>query len=97
VDLNYLNAFFIEQCKGDFDQVKRTIDANARANGWLIFATHDVCGSPTRFGCTPQFFGQVVQYAADSGAAILPMREALRRAMAVPGHELEPKLSCPRP
>ena len=97
VDQNYLNAFFIEQCKGDFEQIKRIIDANARANGWLIFATHDVCGSPTRFGCTPQFFGQVVQHAADSGAAILPMREALRRAVALPVDKLEPKLSCPRP
>jgi peptidoglycan/xylan/chitin deacetylase (PgdA/CDA1 family) len=84
VDLNYLKAFFIEHCKGDFDQIERIIDANARANGWLIFATHDVCDSPTRFGCTPRLFGRVVECAAESGAAILPVHQALRRALSTP-------------
>lgn len=89
-DLNYLNAFFIEQSKGDIHAIHNVIDANVRACGWLIFATHDVCDSPTRFGCTPQFFKHVVNYAAQSGAAILPVNEALNRigvldATSVPG------------
>lgn len=93
VDLNYLKAFFIEQAKGDFDQIQQAIDANIREKGWLIFATHDVCDDPTRFGCTPQFFGRVVECAANSGAAILPMREALRQA--VPA--VVPETACDRP
>jgi peptidoglycan/xylan/chitin deacetylase (PgdA/CDA1 family) len=96
VDLSYLKAFFIEQCMGDFDQIKQTIDANTRANGWLIFATHDVCDSPTRFGCTPQFFGQVVGCAAASGAAILSVHMALRRVLSAPVRETERQLSCLR-
>jgi len=84
VDLNYLKAFFIEQCQGDFTQIQRVIEANTRANGWLIFATHDVCASPTRFGCTPEFFRRVVACAAESGAAILPVHPALRRAVSTP-------------
>jgi len=83
MDLNYLKAFFIEQSKGYFNQIEKTIEANARANGWLIFATHDICASPTRYGCTPEFFRRVVECAAKSGAAILPVREALRRALAI--------------
>jgi peptidoglycan/xylan/chitin deacetylase (PgdA/CDA1 family) len=83
VDLNYLNAFFIEQCHGNFEPIQQIIEANTRANGWLIFATHDVCDSPTRYGCTPEFFGRIVASAAESGATILPVSQALRRVQSV--------------
>lgn len=77
-DLNYLKAFFIEQSRDDFDAIKQIIDATARAKGWLIFATHDVCDAPTRFGCTPRLFEQVVECSAKSGAPILPVSKALK-------------------
>ena len=67
-DLNYLKAFFLEQSRDDFDAVKRTVDNNSHAKGWLILATHDICESPTRFGCTPRFFKQVVGCVVQSGA-----------------------------
>jgi len=82
VDLNYLNAFFLEQSRDDFAAIQRTMDANAQANGWLILATHDVCESPTRFGCTPGLFERVVAYAAGSGASVQPVGEACRRVTA---------------
>jgi peptidoglycan/xylan/chitin deacetylase (PgdA/CDA1 family) len=94
VDLNYLKAFFIEQCKDDFDQIRRIIAANTRAKGWLIFATHDVCDSPTRFGCTPRLFSQVVEYAAKSGAKILPVHRALCQMLPFSVHEPKHQLSC---
>ena len=78
-DLNYLKAFFIEQSRDNFSAIEQVIDANARANGWLIFATHDVCGSPTRFGCTPNLFEDVVACVAKSGATVLPVSTALRK------------------
>ena len=78
VDLNYLKAFFIEQSRDNFDVIKQTIDGNTSSNGWLIFATHDVCNAPTRFGCTRQFFDLVVEHSVRSGAAILPISEALK-------------------
>jgi peptidoglycan/xylan/chitin deacetylase (PgdA/CDA1 family) len=78
-DLNYLNAFFLEQSRDDLDTIKRTIDNNSLAKGWLILATHDICDSPTRFGCTPGFFKQVVGYVAQSGAVVLPLSEAFLR------------------
>lgn len=93
-DLNYLKAFFIEQSRENFEAISGIIDANARARGWLIFATHDVCDSPTRYGCTPGLFERVVKYSVESGAVILPVHAAFLRirqaadqkaAVAMPG------------
>lgn len=77
VDLNYLSAFFIEKSRENLDAIKNIIERNREARGWLIFATHDVDPNPTRFGCTPQLFEEVVAYAAKSGALILPVSQAL--------------------
>jgi peptidoglycan/xylan/chitin deacetylase (PgdA/CDA1 family) len=76
-DLNLLCAFFLEQSRENPEAVKRLIDQNAQARGWLILATHDVRDTPSRFGCTPAFFEQVVQWSLESGARLLPVVEAL--------------------
>ena len=76
-DLNLLCAFFLEQSRENPEAVKRLIDQNAQARGWLILATHDVRDTPSRFGCTPAFFEQVVQWSLESGARILPVVKAL--------------------
>lgn len=76
VDLNYLSAFFLEKSRDNPEAVKNVIDQNERAKGWLIFATHDVCENPTPWGCTPAFFEDIVRYAMNSGARILPVIEA---------------------
>jgi peptidoglycan/xylan/chitin deacetylase (PgdA/CDA1 family) len=76
-DLNYLRAFFLEQAAGDMQRIKRAIYCNMQTNGWLIFATHDICRSPSAYGCTPSLFTSAVRYAIDSGALILPVAEAL--------------------
>jgi peptidoglycan/xylan/chitin deacetylase (PgdA/CDA1 family) len=92
-DLNYLNAFFIEQSRDHFETIKRLIDANARAGGWLIFATHDVAPYPTRYGCTPALLERIVHDCIASGTAVVPVTAALsalqsraadRRVKAVP-------------
>lgn len=76
-DLNLLCAFFLEQSLENPGAVKRLIDQNAQARGWLILATHDVRDTPSRFGCTPEFFEQVVLWSLESGARILPVLKAL--------------------
>ena len=76
VDLNYLAAFFLEQSRHRPDVIKDVIDQNQRAGGWLIFATHDVCAQPTRYGVTPELFQEVVGWAAESGAQVLPVHQA---------------------
>lgn len=76
-DLNQLSAFFLEKANGDFRPIREIIEENHRAKGWLIFATHDVSSRPSPYGCTPEFFRDVVNYAGDSGARILPVADAL--------------------
>ena len=75
VDRGLLSAYFLEQAKHP-DSVKRMIDRNADACGWLIFATHDVCETASPWGCKPGFFESIVRYASRSGAAVLPVDEA---------------------
>ena len=36
----------LEQSPGDFEEIKKIIDATCRHCGWLIFATHHVCDNP---------------------------------------------------
>lgn len=76
-DLNQLSAYFLEKSCRDLRAVRNQIDANREARGWLILATHDICESPSSYGCTPQFFEDVVHYARDSGARVLPVTRAL--------------------
>jgi len=78
VDLNYLSAFFLEQSRDRPEAIKRLIDENSRARGWLIFATHDICKDPTRFGCTPDLFEDVLKYSVNSGARILSVSRAYK-------------------
>jgi peptidoglycan/xylan/chitin deacetylase (PgdA/CDA1 family) len=80
-DLNYLCAFFLEMSRDNPQAVKSLIDQNARARGWLIFATHDVCPTPSPFGCPPDFFERVVQWSLESGARILPVVKALEEVV----------------
>ena len=79
IDLNRLNAFFLEQALDSPVTIEATIAENVRDKGWLIFATHDVCEQPTRFGCTPEFFATVVDWARRSGAEMLSVSAAFKR------------------
>lgn len=77
VDLNRLSAFFLEKSRENLDAVRNLVDRNCEAHGWLIFATHDVADRPSPYGCSPEFFADVVRYAVQSGAAIMPVKDAL--------------------
>lgn len=94
-DLNYLGAYFLEKTRDSPEVVENLIDRNRQARGWLILATHDVCGHPTPYGCTPEFFEAIVRGAVRSGARILPVIqawEALRSGsseLRIPGREEE--------
>lgn len=76
-DLNQLSGYFLEKSRDKIQDAKSIIDENRDARGWLIFATHDISQNPSPFGCTPEFFEDVLQYAANSGARILPVVRAL--------------------
>lgn len=77
-DLNQLSAYFLEKAGGDIEPVKALINRNTEKKGWLIFATHDVAPNASQYGCIPEFFADVVRYASESGAKILPVVKALK-------------------
>ena len=76
-DLNQLAAYFLEKSRGRAQAIKDLIDANREARGWAIFATHDISPAPSPYGCSLEFFEEVVQYAVNSEACILPVAKAL--------------------
>jgi peptidoglycan/xylan/chitin deacetylase (PgdA/CDA1 family) len=56
--------------------LRRLIDAARAIDGWLIFYTHDVRETPSRYGCTPEQLDAVVAYAAETGT-VLPVRDVV--------------------
>jgi len=77
LDLNLLKSFFLEKSVHQPQLVRELIARNSAANGWLIFSTHDVSDTPTRFGCTPAFFEQVVSWCREAGAQITTITQGL--------------------
>lgn len=79
IDLNLLKAYFLDwRSRKSLEAVAEVIERNAAARGWLIFATHDVTGEPSRYGCEPEFFDDVVRRSVRSGARVLPMKQVLQ-------------------
>ncbi|MEP7242415.1 MAG: polysaccharide deacetylase family protein [Gammaproteobacteria bacterium] len=77
VDLNLLLANPLYGWCFDLQAAQRLILENASRRGWLIFYTHDVRDSPSRYGCTPSQFESVVRAASLGGARIMTISEAL--------------------
>ncbi len=75
-DASNLQTHFLEKNRDHPQAVKDLIDENNSARGWLILATHDVSDTPSPYGCTPDFFEQIVRYAINSGSKILPVGHA---------------------
>jgi peptidoglycan/xylan/chitin deacetylase (PgdA/CDA1 family) len=86
-DLNFLKSYFLEHSRDPPGSIKNVIENNSLSKGWLIFTTHDISGTPTRYGCTPSFFEETVKRSVDSGARILPVVEALDAIFTDPATE----------
>jgi peptidoglycan/xylan/chitin deacetylase (PgdA/CDA1 family) len=59
------------------------LDAAARANGWLIFCSHDIGDAPSKYGCTPALFQCALDGAASRALEIVTIAEALERSCVV--------------
>ncbi len=82
MDLNLLKSCFLDRrTKIDMQTVKKLIDYNKSQRGWLIFSTHDISDKPSIYGCTPEFFQEVVAYSVHSGAMILPVADACEKLL----------------
>lgn len=80
VDLNMLKSFFID-CKSTVNPsaLKRLINRSVIDKRWLILSTHDICEAPSNYGCTPDFFEDIVEHIARSGALVLGVYETYSR------------------
>ncbi len=78
VDLNLLRANQLYSGSVSLVSVKEQIERARREKGWLIFYTHDIASTPTRYGCTPTYFEEAVRSAVESGARIVTVSEAVR-------------------
>jgi len=81
VDLNLLLANSLYGDPDDLDRVARLIRENEERKGWLIFYTHDVSPTPSRYGCSPRFLDSTVRMAVQNGAKVLPVAEVLARIL----------------
>jgi peptidoglycan/xylan/chitin deacetylase (PgdA/CDA1 family) len=78
IDIGYLRANAVYSSIG-LRRPKSLIDQNRLQNGWLILYTHDVSAAPSPYGCTPDEFLEIVRFAVDSGAEIVPVAEAFAK------------------
>ena len=86
VDLGFLRANPVYS-RLDIETLIQLIHANSRAKGWLVLYTHDVATNPSPYGCAPQYFEEVLRSARESGAEVLPTREAAGRYLHSPSKE----------
>jgi len=90
VDLADLLAMAVYDVDFDEVEIRRMVDHNRSIAGWLIFFTHDVVETPSRYGCKPGQLESVVAYAAKD-TAILPVREVIA-GLRVTGQSHSPNL-----
>jgi peptidoglycan/xylan/chitin deacetylase (PgdA/CDA1 family) len=56
------------------------LDAVVAQNGWLVFLTHDISNTPSRFGCTPGLFQWALDEVAARGVEVRTVADALRQS-----------------
>jgi len=74
-DFADLRANRVRECAAD-ESYRGLVDEARAGDGWLIFYTHDVVGSPSLYGCTPEQLDEVVAYAA-ANCPVLTVRDVI--------------------
>ncbi|MCL4746233.1 MAG: polysaccharide deacetylase family protein [Burkholderiaceae bacterium] len=77
IDLNRLRAFPIYESSAP-EELEALIQQARDESGWLILYTHDVCESPSSFGCTPARFGSVIAQVKNAGLAVRTVGDVYR-------------------
>lgn len=81
-DLAQLRAYPLEARSSTEAQVEHWVAAAKAANAWLVFFSHDVADAPTPYGCTPRMLEHALETVRAAGIEILPVKDALARALA---------------
>jgi peptidoglycan/xylan/chitin deacetylase (PgdA/CDA1 family) len=77
IDLSYLKAVQLYETMMDEDRLTSLITETVNRKAWLIFYTHDVEDTPSRFGCSPSLLRSAVTAAVQAGAQIMPIKNAI--------------------
>jgi peptidoglycan/xylan/chitin deacetylase (PgdA/CDA1 family) len=84
IDLNLLRANCLYGDQATFGGVRDLILDNERRKSWLIFYSHDVQHTPSRFGCTPALLESTVGFAMRMNARILTVAEVVAELLENP-------------
>ena len=76
-DLGALDAWPLQNSFIDHAKVVKLIDATVQTSGWLIFYTHDVAESPSKYGVSPDLLEWAVGTATKSGCTLTTVAESL--------------------
>jgi len=77
-DLNGLRANAVYSSRGLSD-AEQLVERNRSERGWLIFYTHDVRDTPSRFGVNPADFERLAKAVLDTGMPVLTVKDAILR------------------
>ncbi|MGC1304954.1 MAG: polysaccharide deacetylase family protein [Caulobacteraceae bacterium] len=81
IDLAQLLAVPIEHRRWRPDEILAAAREAKASNGWLILFTHDVCDTPSPFGCTPEMLTQVMEMLAAETIPVVPVKHAMAEAV----------------
>ena len=70
IDLACLRAICIDDRFGPRRSIPRMIEEASQSNGWLIFCMHDIARQPSRWGCTPAVFEDIVRQVRVAGLEV---------------------------
>ena len=82
VDLNLLRANSLYGNSEKCAEVRELILENERRRSWLIFYSHDVCPTPSRFGCTPELLEFAISFASRRCGRIATVAEVVTELIA---------------
>jgi peptidoglycan/xylan/chitin deacetylase (PgdA/CDA1 family) len=85
VDLAQLDAVGLERDWWDPAVIDTEVEAAVRRSGWIIFFTHDVSDSPSRYGATPEMLDYALRRVREVGIDVVPIKDALARMVCVRG------------
>lgn len=77
VDLNSLKAIQLYECKNSLKKINDIFKRFKESGGWLIFYTHDVQESFSRYGCSRKYFECVVKKSLELGFEVKTIKEAV--------------------
>lgn len=96
VDLNLLRANSLYGGRDECVIAQKLILDNERKKGWLIFYSHDVQETPSRFGCTPALLEFAVSCALQTSTRVLTVAEVVANLAYLPDNAPVARATFPR-